>query len=128
MCDYDNAPQAYQETYRKARKRHHCYECRTAIEPGTRYWLMSGVWDGKGSSFKVCAVCKALHDFFWAAHETDPAFEDVCPPTFGEVAAYVELYGKLLPPLFGLHEATQELRRKRSWPGYALASAEARGA
>jgi hypothetical protein len=128
MCDYDNAPQAYQETCRKARKRHYCYECRNEIAAGTHYWVASGVWDGSGASYKLCAVCKALHSFFHAAHDVDPAFEDVCPPTFGDLEAYVDLYGKMLPPLFGLRDATQELRQRRGWPAYALESAAARGA
>lgn len=56
MCDFE-APAAYVETMRRARKVHRCCECARSIQPGDRYQVASGVWDGRGASFKTCARC-----------------------------------------------------------------------
>ncbi len=43
-----------------ARIRHRCCECYGVIEPGERYHLDSGVWDGEGESFKTCLQCDEI--------------------------------------------------------------------
>ena len=59
MCDYlvDDAPQAYKEVTRTARKEHRCEECGSTIVPGERYMYTSGVWDGSPGSHKTCSDC-----------------------------------------------------------------------
>lgn len=47
-------------TWRTARTEHRCCECRNSIQPGERYYYVSGVWDGQGRSFKQCADCAEL--------------------------------------------------------------------
>jgi len=37
-----------------ARKVHRCGECHGHIEPGQKYQLISGSWDGDMASFKTC--------------------------------------------------------------------------
>ncbi len=43
-----------------ARTRHRCCECYGVIEPGERYHLDSGVWDGAWQSFKTCDDCDTI--------------------------------------------------------------------
>lgn len=50
----------YRETPRTARKSHRCCECMATIDPGERYVVCSGVSDGEGWSYKLCAFCCAL--------------------------------------------------------------------
>ncbi len=54
MCD---APQAYYDTYRKARKIHRCCECRRIIHKGELYHFASGIWAHQPGSFKTCTQC-----------------------------------------------------------------------
>lgn len=53
-------PQAYCEKWRVSRKPHKCYECRGTIFYKERYHYCSGVWDGRGSSYKTCDDCYGL--------------------------------------------------------------------
>ena len=58
VCDaIADAPDAWRETWRRARKRHTCCACREAIRPGDRYHYSSGIWDGSPGHFKHCARC-----------------------------------------------------------------------
>jgi hypothetical protein len=58
MCDdRADAPEAWRETIRRARKSHHCCACKEVILPGDRYHYSSGVWDGSGGDFKHCLRC-----------------------------------------------------------------------
>jgi len=50
----------YRETERTARKAHRCCECMANIDPGERYVVCSGVSEGEGWSYKLCAFCCAL--------------------------------------------------------------------
>lgn len=59
MCDSE-IPSAYGCEWRKARKQHKCCECLGVIGKSEHYHYHHGVWDGQGSSFKVCADCEAL--------------------------------------------------------------------
>jgi len=61
MCDCE-MPSCCTETTPTARKRHRCCECRGWIEAGERYQLITGVWDGRGASYKSCRQCAALRD------------------------------------------------------------------
>jgi hypothetical protein len=71
MCECDeNPPSCSASTRRTARKEHRCHECGHAIQPGERYQIESGIWDGAPASFKWCAdcatvaaVCESLGDF-----------------------------------------------------------------
>lgn len=59
MCEF---PATYMMRVRRARKEHRCCECRGKIPKGESYNYHSGVWDGQGRSFKVCADCDLLRD------------------------------------------------------------------
>lgn len=59
MCDCEMPSCSTQSTPR-ARKAHTCCECRGGILPGERYQLITGVWEGSGSSYKTCLQCAAL--------------------------------------------------------------------
>lgn len=78
MCDYD-PPSAFWARDRKARTAHVCYECDRPIERGTVYRYVSGVWDGRGSSFKFCQPCWALHEDYRAGDEDD------CGAAYGQL-------------------------------------------
>ena len=52
-----DSPDAFKRITRVARKEHKCCECFVKIEAGTKYQYSSGVWEGRGLSFKQCADC-----------------------------------------------------------------------
>jgi hypothetical protein len=45
------------ETTPSARKQHKCGECYGVIQPGQKYQLVSGSWEGDMGSFKTCMPC-----------------------------------------------------------------------
>ena len=53
-------PEAYTERTRIARKPHKCCECKGTILFREPYRYVSGVWDGRGDSFKFCQECWEL--------------------------------------------------------------------
>lgn len=77
MCCNDDAPSAFCETWRIARKAHICCECDGEIAPKERYQYASGVWDGRGMDFKTCAPCAAAKEFHiehLSRHDCRPCF------------------------------------------------------
>lgn len=59
----DDGPAAvWDESVRKARKRHRCNECSDGIEPGEHYLRIGCLVDGSWSTLRVCARC-------WWDHE-----------------------------------------------------------
>lgn len=72
MCEFysdADGPTAYCETHHRARKEHKCWECGGKIIAGETYVIASGVWDGRGDSFKYCLACKEVLNAFGAAHK-----------------------------------------------------------
>lgn len=58
MCDCDcYPPEFFNVVYRVAKKPHRCGECLRKIQPGERYQVASGKWDGNFDSHKTCADC-----------------------------------------------------------------------
>lgn len=55
-------PEAYWKVWRKARKQHICCECASTIDPGEKYLIISGIWDGEFDSFKQCEFCAEAYD------------------------------------------------------------------
>lgn len=60
-CDYSDGPDFWVDTQRIARKNHICCECLSPIEPGEKYHIFTGKWDGKINSYKYCEFC---HDVY----------------------------------------------------------------
>ena len=59
-------PDLHRELWPKARKRHKCCECRKTIQPGEKYQLIEGLWDGDcWDRFKTCAECAEMRDNAW---------------------------------------------------------------
>lgn len=58
-CDYD-PPTFHSRAVRKARKKHKCFECGSAIFPGEQYEIVNGKWEGTIDSFKTCQHCVDL--------------------------------------------------------------------
>lgn len=58
MCttDYD-MPEVYSQKTVKARKKHHCCECRRVIDIGEKYQYTFGIWERTPSVFKTCCYC-----------------------------------------------------------------------
>jgi hypothetical protein len=57
------------ETTPTARKVHKCGECHGHIEPGQKYQLISGSWEGDMGSFKTCMPCLAARN--WATAQPE---------------------------------------------------------
>lgn len=57
------------ETTPTARKQHKCGECYSLIEPGQKYQLVSGCWDGRMDSCKTCMPC--LEARVWAVAQPE---------------------------------------------------------
>src|SRR5690349_116120 len=71
-------PSVCREVERTARKAHRCCECREIIEPGEKYQYVSGVWDGRGDSFKTCLRCalvRRIASRHAEYHDEGPCFE-----------------------------------------------------
>ena len=58
-CDYE-APAFYRVETRAARKTRHCCECHRTIQPGERYTVATGKWDGVFDTFHRCSHCEAV--------------------------------------------------------------------
>ena len=56
MCD------VWDETRRRARKRHECWACKEAILPGQIYQRSTVIWEGTAQSWKHCLRCAVLID------------------------------------------------------------------
>lgn len=48
----------------KAHKPQKCCECHDPINPGDRYEVVSGKWEGEWMSFKTCLPCKEIRETF----------------------------------------------------------------
>lgn len=55
-------PSCCHSTRPKARKRHRCCECWGWIEIGEVYNYLTGIWDGRASTYKTCLECTALRE------------------------------------------------------------------
>lgn len=79
----------------KARKKHACCECPRPIQPGERYELVKGNWDGEWSTYKTCLPCVALRERYcedgWVYGELEQVLEQVDDDE--EVAAWLGLGG-----------------------------------
>lgn len=54
-CDW---PEFYSERFPVAKKKHRCCECRDMIEPGEKYLLVGGKWDGILETYKQHLLCR----------------------------------------------------------------------
>lgn len=75
-------PSVSTDVCRKARKEHKCCECRETIKVGDTYHFTSGIWEGRGDSFKTCAKCEALRHYIFGVDDNARydgiAFEGGC--------------------------------------------------
>ncbi|MGF6559057.1 hypothetical protein [Erwinia aphidicola] len=55
-----DAPSAFRQITRTARKAHKCCECRRVIEPDSKYQCSSGIWDGSAQDLKQCINCSLV--------------------------------------------------------------------
>lgn len=55
--DYDDGPDVYAKSERKARKRYRCYECAHHVEPGETYEHVSSLYDGSWQITRTCCRC-----------------------------------------------------------------------
>jgi hypothetical protein len=67
-CDYGDGPSVQTTKVRKAAKEHRCYECAKPIAKGDLYQVTSGVWDGRGDSFKWCDTCATIANLAEGMH------------------------------------------------------------
>jgi hypothetical protein len=71
------APQAFQQAMRKARKSHQCCECGQEIAPRSWYEYSSGIWEGRPDSFKTCTTCVEIRDEYSASTGEQTAFGEL---------------------------------------------------
>lgn len=80
-------------TWRLARRPHTCCECRSQINPGTRYACNAGSWDGEFFSEKMCALCHELRDSYFCAMRANWTYEpDEVVYSRGSLIEEVEVY------------------------------------
>ena len=114
----------YRETERTARKAHTCCECMATIDPGERYVVCSGVSEGEGWSYKLCAFCHALFGQIWMIPDWVP--ED--GPSFGGLCAWLHEWfwrdapdtGEILASVFPLVEAASLEHEAMHYSGRAV--------
>ena len=96
-----------------ARKQHKCGECFGIIQPGQKYQLVSGSWEGDMGSFKTCMPCVEAHT--WA----------IAQPEWMGDCEYLYYFGRLDEDLADL---TPEIRSQdgRRFHAYRLQSLMAR--
>lgn len=66
-----DAPSAFRQVTRTARKVHKCCECRRQIVVGEKYVYSSGIWSGDPSDFKQCALCNQAFEEATGRSDTD---------------------------------------------------------
>jgi len=59
-CDTEGSPEFYRERIHIARKWHRCCECGSIIDPGEKYFYVTGLWDGDFSTYKTCEICQKI--------------------------------------------------------------------
>lgn len=59
MCDGE-APEAFWDETRRARKPHVCFECQGVIQVGELYYYCRGIWDHTPGSHKLHIACQKL--------------------------------------------------------------------
>lgn len=67
-CEFDERPDVFRESKRKARKEHHCCECGVVIKVGEMYEHTTGRWDRFFSTFKTCLTCARLRRDYCAPY------------------------------------------------------------
>lgn len=86
--DYE-PPEFFRARAPVARKHHQCCECDDAIEPGERYWIGTGKWDGCLDTYKRCWTCHrisedlcscAYYGDLWETLREDLGWEVDCEP------------------------------------------------
>ena len=59
MCDCE-MPDVFNESKRKAKKKHECCECSQTIFKGDHYFMLQGLWDGQWKNYKQCINCSEV--------------------------------------------------------------------
>lgn len=85
MCEI---PSCYTQTNPKAIKDHVCVECKGVIKKGEHYQRITGIWEGKGATFKQCTECAEL-----ALEIRDEVSDPDEFPAFGELGYVCSEYG-----------------------------------
>lgn len=88
MCEL---PTLYNATVVKARKEHHCCECRGTIATGEEYERVTGKWDDELRTYKTCGPCRELRAKVTAAFRTSLDWEE--GPAFGELHEWIRECG-----------------------------------
>lgn len=75
-CIIGVGPEVSTETMPTARKQHVCEECGATIEPGEKYQLIKGLWEGTWETHKTCTFCASVRNR--AGNEQPYADEGIC--------------------------------------------------
>ena len=67
-CEPGEGPRVFRETNPTARKKHLCCECGSEIDPGEKYWRVSGLWDD-WQTFKTCEVCQKIKEMAYKKYD-----------------------------------------------------------
>ena len=63
-CNYGDSepPEAFDETFPRAREQLECHECNAIISTGEKYQLVEATWDGEASIFETCLPCFRIRE------------------------------------------------------------------
>ncbi len=94
MCftDFDG-PSVFRASRHRARKPHKCTECGRTIEPGERYQIAWGVWNGQPETFRTCRECLRDRGRIVARELADGCARHEAFPPFGGLHEVLHNYG-----------------------------------
>lgn len=88
MCEISLEPaEVWNETPRKARKKHECSSCGGVIQPKETYSVHFSLCDGEPRSEKICEPCRQAREEFSDAHEALTPTPSYFPRMLGECVA-----------------------------------------
>lgn len=70
-------PEFLVERMVKSRKEHKCCECRETINKNEMYEKVTGMWDGRISTFKTCKICKTIREDYFCTWNYGNLSEDL---------------------------------------------------
>lgn len=117
-CDYLELPEFYNERLQVARKEHKCSECRLTFPAGSKYKVVTGVWDSTFLTYKTCPNClkildavKEKFDFAYAFGDMLAEARDAVRSLIDPDPGYCFRIGRMLIPAWREQKRKAKLKR-----------------